>query len=155
MLKLEVLRYSSGEETTLGLLSDVSKRIRKFLCFTLEDEYRAVKVAGETRIPAGEYKVTLRTTGGKTKKYARKYPDMHKGMLWIRDVPGFKYVLIHVGNNDDDTEGCLLLGSTAANNVDQLGTIGASVRAYKRVYPQIAERLAAGEEVTIKFIDRG
>lgn len=152
-MDLEVLRYSSEDETTLGCLFDVTEQKAKFLCYTLEDEARAVKVAGETRIPAGEYEITLRTIGGKTVKYAKRYPDIHKGMLWVRNVPGFKYILIHVGNTDDDTEGCLLLGDRSMQNITSEGSIGASRNAYRRVYPQIADRIEAGEKVTIRYID--
>ena len=38
-MKLEVLRYSSQNESTLGMLFDVTEG-REFLCYTLEDEYR-------------------------------------------------------------------------------------------------------------------
>ena len=48
-MKLEVIRYSSQKDSTLGMLFDVTKG-RKFLCFTLEDEARRTKVKGETRI---------------------------------------------------------------------------------------------------------
>lgn len=154
-MDLEVLRFSSGDEATLGLLFDVTKKEKRFLSFTLEDEKREQKVMGETRIPSGEYEVTLRTVGGKTVKYGARYPDIHKGMLWVRDVPGFKYVLIHVGNTDDDTEGCLLLGDSSVQNITSEGSIGASRNAYRRVYPQIADRIEAGEKVTIRYIDHG
>lgn len=150
-MELTVFRYSSDAETTLGMLLEGDS----FLCYTLEDEAREVKVAGETRIPAGEYEVTLRTVGGKHAKYGRRYPDIHKGMLWVRDVPGFKYVLIHVGNTDDDTEGCLLLGDSSVQNITLEGSIGASRNAYRRVYPRIANHLAAGGKVFIRYIDNG
>ena len=57
-MKLEVIRYSSQKDSTLGMLFDVTKG-RKFLCFTLEDEARRTKVKGETRIPAGTYKLKI------------------------------------------------------------------------------------------------
>ena len=55
-MKFEVLRFSSQNESSLGVLFDVTEG-RKFLCFTLEDEARNVKVSGETRIPSGTYKL--------------------------------------------------------------------------------------------------
>jgi len=151
-MKLEVLRFSSQDESTLGVLSDVTDG-RKFLAFTLEDEYRETKVAGETRVPAGTYKITLRTVGGFHGKYAAKYGDMHKGMLWVRDVPNFEYILIHVGNTDDNTEGCLLVGNTSQENIARDGFIGESGNAYKRIYPPIAKVLVDGGEVTITYVD--
>ena len=149
------MRYSSGEETTQGLLFDVTAEEHKFLCYTLEDQAQTQKVYGETRIPAGLYEVKLRTVGGKHAAYAAKYGAMHKGMLWLQDVPGFEFILIHVGNTDDDTEGCLLVGDSAVENVVGEGSIGSSVNAYKRIYPPIAESIARGEKVTIRYIDHG
>jgi hypothetical protein len=74
---------------------------------------------------------------------------MHKGMLWVRDVPGFEYILIHTGNTDEHTAGCLLVGNTS----EVRGFIGDSTGAYKRIYPSIAKALEAGEEVTITYED--
>ena len=82
-----------------------------------------------------------------------KYGKMHKGMLWLRDVPGFEYILIHVGNDDEDTAGCLLLGDTSQQNINKEGFIGGSTSAYKRVYPIIANALKKGEQVRVKYID--
>ena len=151
-MKLEVLRFSSQEDSTLGALFDVTDG-RKFLAFTLEDEYRETKVAGETRVPAGTYKITLRTVGGFHGKYAAKYGDMHKGMLWVRDVPGFEYILIHTGNTDEHTDGCLLVANTSQENITRDGFIGESGNAYKRIYPDIAKVLVDGGEVTITYVD--
>ena len=95
-MELEVLRFSSQKDSTNGLLFDVTGGKRRFLCYTLEDEHREDKVAGETRIPSGTYRVTLRTTGGFHGRYLKKYGEMHKGMLWVRDVPGFELSLIHI-----------------------------------------------------------
>lgn len=152
-MKLEVLRFSSGKDSTSGLLFDVSND-RKFLAYTLEDEYRDNKVYSETRIPAGTYKIRLRTEGGFHAKYSKRFQDIHKGMLHIVDVPGFDYILIHCGNTDEHTAGCLLVGDTQNNNmVEEDGFIGRSTAAYKRIYPSIAEALEQGKEVTIEYID--
>ena len=79
---------------------------------------------------------------------------MHKGMLWVREVPNFEYILIHTGNTDEHTAGCLLLGnSQQANFGSSNGFVGSSVDAYKRVYPAIAAELESGKEVTITYTD--
>ena len=70
-MKLEVLRISSQDDSTNGILFDVTEG-RKFLCYTLEDEYRETKVMSETRIPAGTYKITLRKVGGFHGRYEKK-----------------------------------------------------------------------------------
>ena len=78
---------------------------------------------------------------------------MHKGMLHVQNVPGFEYILIHCGNTDDNTEGCLLVGNTSKENLTRDGFIGESVNAYKRIYPSIANALVSGESVSITYID--
>ena len=61
-MKLEVLRISSESDSSSGLVFDVTNG-RKFLCYSLEDEYRSEKVMHETRVPAGTYKILLRKEG--------------------------------------------------------------------------------------------
>jgi len=151
-MKLQVLRFSSESDSTNGLLFDVTEGV-KFLAYTLEDERGEEKVMSETRIPAGTYEVKLRTEGGHHNKYASRYGSMHKGMLWLQDVPNFKWILIHCGNTDEHTAGCLLVGDSQENNqIKENGFIGSSSNAYKRIYPSIAEAVE-NEKVTIEYID--
>ena len=85
-MKLEVLRFSSGEDSTSGILFDVTGGKRKFLCYTIEDEFRAQKVRGETRIPEGKYTLTLRKEGGFHSRYLKKYgANFHKGMIYVNN----------------------------------------------------------------------
>ena len=156
--EIKLLRFSSGKESTLGALfklgADEKGVTHKFLCFTLEDEHREKKVMHETRIPAGRYQITLRTVGGfHTKTLAKYGAGFHKGMLWVRDVPGFEYILIHTGNTDDHTSGCILVGDSSQQNLTKDGFIGASGDAYKRIYPPMAAALEAGQEVWIQIVD--
>lgn len=149
-MKIEVIRYSSSEESTLGLLLIDNQ----FQCYTLEDEFREEKLMAETRIPAGTYKLELRKFGGHHEKYLVKYgADFHHGMLQVMDVKGFTDILIHKGNTDDDTAGCLLLGDGANNNQTKDGFISHSGLAYDRIYPNIASALLKGEPVTISYQD--
>ena len=152
-MKLQVLRFSSESDSTNGLLFDVTEGV-KFLAYTLEDEKRDEKVMSETRIPAGTYEVKLRTEGGHHNKYASRYGSIHKGMLWLQDVPNFKWILIHCGNTDEHTAGCLLVGDSQENNqIKENGFIGSSSNAYKRIYPQIEKVLSEGGNVTIEYKD--
>lgn len=129
---LQLRRFISEDDWTGGALYDLSDN-KKLLAFTLEDEKRDVKVKGETRIPAGTYEVTLRTEGGFHEKYSKKFPKMHRGMLWIRNIPNFEYVLIHIGNTDEDTAGCILVG----NSLSFEGKLMDSTSAYVRVYEHV------------------
>jgi len=152
-MKIEVLRISSESDSSSGLVFNVTDG-RKFLCYSLEDEYRNDKVMHETRVPAGTYQILLRKEGGFNARYAKKYGDFHKGMLHVQDVPGFEYILIHTGNTDEHTSGCLIVGDSQENNqLMKNGFIGKSVQAYKRIYTPIATALENGEEVTITYVD--
>ena len=153
-MKYEVLRISSGKDSTSGMLFEINNGKRTFLAYTLEDEQRDVKVWGETRIPAGTYKLKLRTEGGFHTRYSGKYGAMHKGMIHVQDVPGFEYILWHTGNTDEHTAGCLILGNTQTNNrIAKDGFIGSSVDAYKFVYPRVAAAIEAGLDVEVTYID--
>ena len=153
-MKLEVLRFSSQVDSTSGILFEITDIGKRFLCYTLEDEARALKVKGETRVPAGTYNIGLRTEGGFHSKYSKKYFGIHVGMLHVLDVPNFEYILIHTGNTDEHTAGCLLVGDAQENNnIISDGFVGKSVNAYKRIYPSIAKAIQKGEEVTITYTE--
>ena len=152
-MELEVLRISSQKDSTSGILFDVVNNKRNFLCYTLEDEQRDVKVWGETRIPAGRYKLSLRKEGGFHNRYNAKYGSMHKGMIHVNDVPGFEFILWHTGNTDENTAGCLLLGNTQNSNIVQKdGFVGSSVNAYKEVYPYVAAAIEQSD-VYVTYLD--
>jgi len=105
-------------------------------------------VWGETRIPEGTYKIGLRTEGGHHARYSNKFPNMHLGMLHVLDVPNFEYILIHIGNTDDDTAGCLLVGEEVRK-----GAILKSTVAYQKMYIKVARAIERGEPVTITYKD--
>ena len=151
---LEVLRYSSGADSTLGLLFINDANGREFLSYTLEDEFREEKVSAETRIPEGTYDIKLRTEGGFHIRYSAKFgTPWHRGMLHVQDVPGFEYILIHTGNTDEHTMGCLLVADSSTQNITKDGFVGASVSAYKRIYPDLAQWLVDGNKLSITYID--
>jgi len=153
-MKLKVLRFSSQEDSTSGLLFLEGKKGLEFLCYTLEDEARVLKIKGETRVPAGTYKLELRTEGGFHNKYKKRYGGFHKGMLHVTNVPNFEYILIHTGNTDEHTAGCLLVGdSQENNNIIKDGFIGKSTNAYKRIYTDISRAIIDGKNVTIEYVD--
>ena len=153
-MKLKVLRFSSQEDSTSGLLFLEGNLGLQFLCYTLEDEARALKIRGETRVPAGTYKLELRTEGGFHNKYKKKYGGFHRGMLHVTNVPNFEYILIHTGNTDEHSAGCLLVGdSQENNNIIKDGFIGKSTNAYKRIYTNISKAIINNQNVTIEYID--
>jgi hypothetical protein len=106
-MELILKRRFLGAEYTIGTLSIDGG----YFCDTLEDkdrgltqsmsldEIRKVKVAHETAIPAGVYKVIVNLSPAKKRMLPR-----------ILDVPGFSGILIHRGNTKHDSSGCILVG---------------------------------------------
>ncbi len=148
-MRITVKRFVSDKDSTVSLVlvNDA------FQCFGLEDEYREEKIIHETRIPAGTYEVALRTHGGFHNRYSKRFPGIHKGMLQIVNVPGFTDILIHIGNTDDDTSGCLLVGEQAVCPLFAEKSVLASARAYEIFYMKVIEA-AQEKTLNITFIDK-
>ena len=152
----KLFRFSSEANSTNGLLMAGSMEMGKsFRCFTLEDEYRATKVPGHTRIPAGRYQIKRRFNSPKFGHYDEKYSPWHHGMLWLQDVPDFTFIYIHPGNRHEDTAGCILVGDAVASNLPRVGdgSISYSVNAYKALYIEISDMLDNGKSVFIEIVD--
>ncbi len=93
---IELVRLEeSFEHGTFGAL----KINKELFCWTLEprDEENAENISS---IPAQQYDCRRYSSA--------RYPDTFQ----VMDVPGRFNVLIHAGNTDDDTAGCILLGET-------------------------------------------
>jgi hypothetical protein len=144
-MEITVNRFKSNNDATLSAVSIDGE----FQCFGLEDEYREDKIAGETRIPAGRYRVGIRDVGGFHGRYGRKF-NFHVGMLQVLDVPNFEYILIHIGNTDKDTAGCLLIGENCTAG-DSL-TVLSSTAAYKKFYVKVIESAVNGD-LFINYVD--
>jgi hypothetical protein len=125
ILKLERIHF--GETFTIGKLFNG----RDFLCYTIEDKVREIigkpvaewKIAGKTAIPKGYYPVTVTMSN----RFKRELP-------LLGNVQGFDGVRIHTGNTSENTEGCLLVGSTWDGRSD---FIGGSKLAFDKVFPLI------------------
>jgi len=152
-MELRLPRFSGGpEDPSLGYLSIVGRR--EVLCFTLEDPERDEKIPGKTCIGIGRYQILLNTFGKNHDKYSKRFPDMHRGMLRLQDVPKFTGIDIHPGNKSADTKGCILVGETIDLNASGQKQVLESTKAYMKVYPIILAPLLAGEEVWIEVNHR-
>jgi len=156
-MKFILQRYSDNRKSTLGLLLKVvpigSAEKTVLQSYTLEDESREVKVSGETRIPAGKYELGINAADTPlTLKYRKKYP-WFKYHIEVKNIPGFKGVYIHIGNVDENTDGCILLGDSADNNSISEGMITNSTAAFKRFYDSVFTHLQAGNKASIEIRD--
>ncbi|MBS6574787.1 DUF5675 family protein [Parabacteroides goldsteinii] len=111
-MKLTLKRKFLGDKYTIGdLFID-----GKFFCNTIEDTVKELppvcpntpkgiscrcsgKVYAETAIPFGTYKVTM--------KYSPKFKRV---LPYLHDVQHFLAILIHSGNSEADSAGCLICG---------------------------------------------
>ena len=106
MLKLLLVREIKNDKQTHGRLFKVDKdNKREFICYTLEDKERLVKVKGQTAIPTGKYTVIVTMS-----------PRFKKELPLILNVPNFSGVRFHGGNTENDSEGCPLLGMVRHSN---------------------------------------
>lgn|SRR3989338_3584212 len=139
-MKITVDRFTSDSESTISRVS-VDGR---FVCFGLEDEYRTFKIPGDTRIPSGFYQVRLRREGGTHQRYQKKFGTAHHGMLHLQQVPGFQYILIHIGNNETETDGCLLVGMQAVTIPGEM-SVAQSTIAYQKLYDLVWQSAESGQ----------
>ena len=74
-------------------------------------------------------------------------------MIWVKEVPGFEYILWHTGNTDEHTSGCLIVGQQQHSNlIKPDGFVGSSVSAYKHIYPIVVEAIENGG-ASVEYID--
>ncbi len=152
-MNLTLIRIAHNNESSIGSLYIDGKPE----CFILEDQPQAKKVMHETRIPQGTYKITLRTEG---RWYMRmvehkneEIRKIHRGMLYVTEVPGFEYILFHPGNTDNDTSGCLIPGEVLTHNKYSRGYISNSTFSYIRLYKQVIAAFDRKEDVRLQIID--
>lgn len=136
-MEIEIRRTPSTVYGTFGKLFIDNV----YACETLEDvvtERDGVpvaewKVAGESAIPKGRYRVTI----SHSPRFKRELP-------LLSAVPGFSGVRIHAGNTDKDTEGCILVG--VAQDGQRLSQ---SRVAFDELFRDIREAIDNGEQVWI------
>ena len=137
---------------TIGVMSIDGKRF----CETLEDadrnlnssmtveQIKAIKKPNETAIPTGTYKITLDTF---SPRFGNKsfYKKVCEGKLpRILNIKGFDGVLIHCGNTNLDTSGCILVGRNL-----EVGKVLKSQETFEKLY-----RILKGnkDNLTIKIV---
>ena len=135
-MELHLKRIAKRETYTIGRLSIDGVRF----CDTLEDTdrglrqdlpvsvLRAKKKKGVTAIPTGRYRVTLEMQSPKYKD-RQQYAFCNGYVPRLLNVPAYEGVLIHIGNTNKDTEGCILVGE---NKV--VGKVVNSTDTFRKLY---------------------
>jgi hypothetical protein len=108
---------------TIGSLFSTfdDSNIMSEICDTLEDEWRNYqmgeeKIPGDSCIPSGQYTIKM--------EYSKHF---NKEMPFLQDVNMFKGIMIHPGNDESDTNGCILLG---INNIK--GKVTSSLKCFNK-----------------------
>ena len=140
-IELKLKRFAKRPTYTIGRLYINDE----YFCDTLEDTDRGLKQSlpisvnqakkkkGKTAIPVGKYRVTLDIQSPRFSKVA--FYNFCDGYLpRLINVPAFDGVLIHVGNDERDTDGCILVGENKA-----VGKVLNSRDTFLRLYAKLQE----------------
>lgn len=157
-MKLIIERNWSKETYTIGKLYffDEDTQAKRYICDTLEDTDRRLdssmsedaikklKVYAETAIPTGTYQVSLNVVSPKYSK-RKYYKDLCGGKVpRLLGVKGYDGVLIHIGNTNKDTAGCILVGENKVK-----GRVINSTKAFEKLY-KILKSARYGTQIEIK-----
>lgn len=131
----------------------------KWFCNILEDADRGLdnsmsmerikelKKPSITAIPRGTYEVTLDVISPKYSK-VQFYREVCEGKVpRLLNVKGFEGILIHAGNTDKDSSGCLLVGQNRVK-----GQVVNSRETFKELYKLLKDRKSRGEKIIIKIL---
>ena len=112
-----------------------------------EDMIRTLKKPSITAIPRGTYEITLDVVSPKYSK-VQFYKDVCNGKVpRLKNVKGFDGILIHAGNTDKDSSGCLLVGQNKVK-----GQVVNSKETFKQLYKLLQDGKSRGEKITIKIL---
>lgn len=127
-----------------NILEDADRGLDDSMSLT---QIKELKKASITAIPSGTYEVTLEVISPRfcTNSFYKQVCD---GKLpRLLNVKGFEGILIHAGNTDKDTAGCLLVGVNKA-----VGQVLNSRDTFKKLYKLLKDKHDKGEKITIKIL---
>ncbi|EOH0123775.1 DUF5675 family protein [Campylobacter jejuni] len=133
-MKITINRRYTGKTCVIGkfkVLDDEEKIL--FECFALEEDKEGLESGKDLRIPTGVYNLRRHSPSRfeNTLRSITKKDDDTMINVYNDDVPSSRAILIHWGNTDKDTQGCILLGLTKDNNNE---SVGQSRQACKEFY---------------------
>ncbi|EDP3641343.1 hypothetical protein GXA84_02380 [Campylobacter jejuni] len=133
-MKVTINRRYTGKTCVIGkfkVLDDEEKIL--FECFSLEEDKEGLESGKDLRIPEGNYNLKRHSPSRfeNTLRSITKKDDDTMINVYNDEVPSSRAILIHWGNTDKDTQGCILLGLTKDNNNE---SVGQSRQACKEFY---------------------
>lgn len=133
-MKVTINRRYTGKTCVIGkfkVLDDEEKIL--FECFSLEEDKEGLESGKDLRIPEGNYNLKRHSPSRfeNTLRSITKKDDDEMINVYNNEVPASRAILLHWGNSDKDTQGCILLGLTKDNNNE---SVGQSRQACKEFY---------------------
>ncbi len=128
-----ITRICTGINGTFGVLSEITDGIAMPFALTLERQWLN-NTSGISCIPDGEYLCK--------RVQSPKFGDTFE----ICSVPGRSHILLHKGNLDDDSHGCVLVGEQFENVNGSPG-----IQASKKGYDEFMAKATGINEFRIKI----
>ena len=123
-------RYTIGNLYVDGVwfcntIEDRDRGLRQYLPLSVNQKR---KIKNETAIPTGRYRVTL---GVKSPKMSQRpaYNFCNGYVPRLVNVPAFDGILIHIGNTEKDSAGCIIVGENKVK-----GKVINSTETFKKLY---------------------
>ena len=150
-MELTVIRKYKLPKYTIGKLYINGE----YFCDTIEDTDRNLyqgmdaewlkreKVYGETAIPYGRYKITMKVQSPKFAK-SKQYEKCEGYIPRLINVPAFDGILVHIGNTAKDSYGCILVGENKVK-----GMVCNSTTWFWKLYDILKAADDAGQDIYI------
>lgn len=153
-MEILIKRRYKGDSYTIGTMYIDGERF----CDTLEDKDRGLdasmseaniasyKVYGKTAIPTGTYRIDVDTISQKFKSrtWAKHYGGIVPRLVGVK---GFSGVLIHPGNTQEDTLGCILVGENKIKGQ----VINSQISWFKLMDMFLLPAKQRGEKITLEI----
>lgn len=139
--KVTIYREYPGQKCTSGYLAVDNK----IIAYTLERPW-ADNQQNISSIPAGTYPGTLR------------YDHTDAWRIELQNVPGRTNVQIHVGNEPDQSKGCILVGLQLSSDLCSIvgGTSAPAYAALKKAFYGTDNPVATPDKtITVQILDPG
>lgn len=134
------------DATSRGIFGELQDEAGKFVAFTLEHAYEHVPTSvppvWEPKLPPGVYTCV------------RGQHQLHSGPIEtfeVTGVPDHKGILLHPGNTEDDSEGCILLGLHRSFSAESEGS-PVGISSSREAFNKFMDMQAGKDEFTLAVV---